>query len=432
MKKSFLVPLIGFALLFTSAQSAFAGECLSEMTSQNIKPGIVTTGARVRSVSCMEESTVLATLPVGTEVKVLGNAHGFWYIQTSSGLTGWVGEWLISTDATAIQKKTEEKKPEEKKVEEKTVKTESTLKERVKGYILLQVENNGEAWYVDPETSGRFYMKDGATAYEMMRAFGLGISSADFAKIDKDSALKNRLKGRIVLKVEEHGEAYYIHPKTGAVHYLKNGEEAYAIMRLHSLGITNKDLKQITEKTFKPVPYTEKKKEVSAEAASTDFSLSTVQEYWLAKVNALRAEKGLTQLVLDERLNDTALEYAEYMKATGASNHERADGSSMHQWIDAKELDFTTRYSEGGWKTNYFTENISWGVVKNDTASIKSMMNDTMKFFLSEASYNGAHYRSIYHPDWNSAGVNIALKDTGNGKYKAYLVIHYGSLNKAE
>jgi hypothetical protein len=114
---------------------------------------------------------------------------------------------------------------------------------RLKGYILLQTEAHGEAWYVDPVSAKRYYMKDGPTAYQMMRSFGLGVNEFDYTKIaEGDWSMKNRLRGRIVLRVQEHGEAYYIHPKDLSVYYLKNGDEAYRIMRLYSLGITNADL----------------------------------------------------------------------------------------------------------------------------------------------------------------------------------------------
>jgi len=120
------------------------------------------------------------------------------------------------------------------------------LIDRLKGYILLQVESHGEAWYLDPVTAQRYYMKDGPTAYQMMRSFGLGISETDYEKIaDGDATLKQRLKGRIILRVEEHGEAYWIDPKDLSVRYLQNGDEAYRIMRLYSLGITNADLEKI-------------------------------------------------------------------------------------------------------------------------------------------------------------------------------------------
>ncbi|OGY43974.1 MAG: hypothetical protein A2731_02495 [Candidatus Buchananbacteria bacterium RIFCSPHIGHO2_01_FULL_39_8] len=177
------------------------------------------------------------------------------------------------------------------------------LTQRLKGRILLQVEENGEAWYVDPETEKKFYLKDGNSAYTALGAFGLGISNEDLAKIpvgieeraevaDTDSdglddkleeaigsdvnntdsdndgysdgnevksgfnpvgtskvvinqTLVNQLRGRILLQVEKHGEAWYLNPDDGKRYYMKDGELAYQIMRFLSLGITNTDLRKI-------------------------------------------------------------------------------------------------------------------------------------------------------------------------------------------
>lgn len=177
------------------------------------------------------------------------------------------------------------------------------LADKLKGYILLQVEQNGEAWYVHPEEGRRYYMKDGETAYEMMRRFGLGITTANLNKIpvginerfeefdydgdyvfDKmeealgtdmydhdsdddgyddgtevengfnplgagrmelDQALADNLRGRIVLQVESRGEAWYIDPQDGRRYYMKDGDSAYEIMRFLSLGITDANLETI-------------------------------------------------------------------------------------------------------------------------------------------------------------------------------------------
>ncbi len=138
----------------------------------------------------------------------------------------------------------------------------ATLTERLSGYILLQVQANGEAWYVNPTDGMRYYMKDGSVAYQMMRNFGLGITDADLAKIPAVSstsamntsssiclinATANRLKGRILLQVQQHGEAWYIYPKTCRSIYMKDGAAAYEIMRFLGLGITNNDLALIPE-----------------------------------------------------------------------------------------------------------------------------------------------------------------------------------------
>ena len=178
-----------------------------------------------------------------------------------------------------------------------------TISERLGGKILLQVENNGEAWYVKPSDGKRIYMADGDVAYNMMRDLGLGISNNDLAKIpigiedrfecldtdgdslcDKfeegigtninnsdtdgdgyndsievrndynplgegkfsyDNNLINNLKGKILLQVESKGEAWYIYPDDGKRYYMTDGEAAYQIMRYLSLGISNTDLEEI-------------------------------------------------------------------------------------------------------------------------------------------------------------------------------------------
>ena len=53
----------------------------------------------------------------------------------------------------------------------------------VSGYILLQVEAHGEAWYVDPLSLKRQYMANGADAFNIMRSLGLGITRADLDQI---------------------------------------------------------------------------------------------------------------------------------------------------------------------------------------------------------------------------------------------------------
>lgn len=125
------------------------------------------------------------------------------------------------------------------------------LSQKLAGKILLQVESYGRAWYVHPVEQTRYYLKDGVSAYDIMREHSLGISNKDLAKIKTasgqayDYKLTQRLKGYILLQVESHGEAWYVHPDTGIRYYLKDGRAAYNIMRELSLGITNSDLDQI-------------------------------------------------------------------------------------------------------------------------------------------------------------------------------------------
>jgi hypothetical protein len=132
---------------------------------------------------------------------------------------------------------------------------DSSLVNRVRGKILLQVEERGEAWYVDPKTGKRFYLKNGAAAYSALRKFGIGITTNDLSRLPMGSpdqpsaapavtpAFCRRTEGNIYLQVEARGEAWYIHHCKR--YYLKDGNAAYRIMKKFSLGITNADLAKI-------------------------------------------------------------------------------------------------------------------------------------------------------------------------------------------
>jgi len=162
----------------------------------------------------------------------------------------------------------------------------------------------GQAWYLEPLSLKKYYLANGAKAYDLLRKFGLGISNKDLAKIpvghesrfemldtdtdglpdkleealgtdlnkiDTDgdgvndgkevltnntnplgagkmvysSVLANRLKGRILLQVESRGEAWYVNPVDGKRYYMHDGEAAFQIMRYLSLGISNDNLRKI-------------------------------------------------------------------------------------------------------------------------------------------------------------------------------------------
>lgn len=316
--------------------------------------------------------------------------------------------------------------------------TDTALTSRLRGYILLQVESHGEAWYVNPTDDSRYYMKDGPTAYEMMRKFGLGITEADFAKLEAgDKTLVDRLKGRIVLRVELHGEAYYVHPSLGTIHYLKDGEAAYTVMRELSLGIKNTDLERIvtrevtvtvnTETNTNTEETSEETREEVVFEAPSGIDLDELNAYWLQKVNALRAEKGLSTLETDTRLRVTATSWADYLGENSLFTHTRPNNESMNDWVDALHLDFTAKGVTGGWTTNYFSENIGWGYSTKSTESAEATLDDILDMMLAEGP-GGDHYDTIYHPDWNSVGLGFDFTPAMGGKYKMVAVMHYASL----
>lgn len=445
---------------FFSPSPALAGECWSEPYYETSGTATVKSAVFMRSGPCQEGTTVLATAPAATTVTVLAEDHEWYLIRLQNGATGWVWQSFlsgISVDKTRSDRSTVEAKfpvtaaattpaptptPTVTPAPAPAAVISGSLTARMKGRILLQVQEHGEAWYVDPVSAARYYLKDGPTAYEALRKFGLGITEADYTTLQSpSSALAKRLVGRIVLRVQKHGEAYYIHPDTRELHYLKDGPAAYSVMRFLSLGITNADLSGIPAKEIvvtvapvsspapAPIVTPVSSSPTSTSTVPSGIDVAALNTYWLGKVNALREEQGLRQLVTDARFVATAQEWSDLAAVRERITHDRDDGKSMHQWIDAKGLPFTVRHSEGGWKTNYFTENISYGTVSGTQASALKALDDTLEWYLDEGE-SGAHYRTLYHPDWNSVGVGVSFIPSPYGS-KMFQTFHYGSLKNA-
>ncbi|MCK4745090.1 hypothetical protein KAS41_03435, partial [Candidatus Parcubacteria bacterium] len=122
----------------------------------------------------------------------------------------------------------------------------------------IRLKENGYAGYVD--NIAKFEILDvykgtdfDDTAISEVRLLGL----IDGDVIEDDSIynenyifarnykMYNRLKGRILLKVEDLGKAYYINPVNRTMSYLNRPANAFQIMREQGIGITNENLEKI-------------------------------------------------------------------------------------------------------------------------------------------------------------------------------------------
>ncbi|MBI2551640.1 hypothetical protein HYV73_04880 [Candidatus Uhrbacteria bacterium] len=319
--------------------------------------------------------------------------------------------------------------------------TSEPLSQRLRGHILLQVEQHGEAWYVHPSTGARYYLKDGPTAYEMMRAFGLGITDADLARLQAgDKALISSLKGKILLQVQQHGEAFYVDPDTGEAYYMKDGDAAYQLMRFHSLGIKTADLLTIQEEIFVPLPSepsqteeqtsktTEPHAKVDIRLAPAGIDTDELNAYWISKINALRAGRGLSQLSVRDELRVTGTAYAQELKNTATFTHTRQSGQSLLSWMQEWGAPLVPA-PEGAVSQSVAAENIAQNEAVLSMAGVKAALDQNLQMMLDEESWDGPHYQAIYHANWNGGGVGFVF--TGpihSGKYEVLAVIHYGLL----
>lgn len=115
-----------------------------------------------------------------------------------------------------------------------------TLPQKLSGRIVLQVQSNGEAWYVYPVNRLRYFLGRPNDAFQIMRQLGLGISEADYESFKNNPP--TRLLGRIVLRVHANGEAYYIDPIRKEFNFLGRPNDAFRIMREKGLGINNENI----------------------------------------------------------------------------------------------------------------------------------------------------------------------------------------------
>ncbi len=176
--------------------------------------------------------------------------------------------------------------------------------DNLRGRIVLKVEDGGKAYYIDPENPRMIFLGRPADAFQVMRQEGLGISSQDLAKIpvsldylsgkdsdgdglpddleralgtdpyntdtsgngycdwteikhgydplkkegrlplDEDFSL--RQAGRILLQVEDRGEAWYVNPDNNRRHFLGRPADAFELMRNLGLGISNQDFDRLS------------------------------------------------------------------------------------------------------------------------------------------------------------------------------------------
>lgn len=119
----------------------------------------------------------------------------------------------------------------------------TNLSSQSSGKIFLDVDNKGEAWYINPLDFHRYYLGRPMDAFNLMRNLSIGISNTDFQGIS--SSTPTKLRGRIIIKVQDLGKAYYVNPETANLVYLGRPSDAFNLMRKESQGIKDADLMTI-------------------------------------------------------------------------------------------------------------------------------------------------------------------------------------------
>jgi len=132
-------------------------------------------------------------------------------------------------------------------------KVDAKLAAKMAGRLLLQVENKGYIWYVNPKDNKR-YLVDNTTALSVFRSLALGINEKMLNQIPtgkgaKDNPVGKKLKGKLLLRVEKGGQISYI-DVNGYRHDISQAN-LMTIFRSLSLGISNANIWKIAIGTIK-------------------------------------------------------------------------------------------------------------------------------------------------------------------------------------
>jgi len=129
------------------------------------------------------------------------------------------------------------------------------------GYILLDVERHGEAYYIFQ--GEKYYLGRPNDAFDIMRQLSLGISEENFQSGFRqvndiwqiyrvvNSALYPHIAGRIVIRPHANGEAYYVDPGIApdgySAKYLGRPYDAFIIMTEYGGGAHSSTIDSIPD-----------------------------------------------------------------------------------------------------------------------------------------------------------------------------------------
>jgi hypothetical protein len=280
--------------------------------------------------------------------------------------------------------------------------TKAASNSNLNGRILLQVESKGEAWYVNPKDGKRYYMADGAQAFQIMKTLGVGMSNKDVDKMKTDVNFRKKFIGKILLQVESKGEAYYI-SFDGRYNYLKDGASAYQVMRKLGLGISNTNLNKVSEK--KEVIQVSDK-----QVAATDLFSNNLASCKAYKTNFVHPFTGETMNKEIFGIVDGKCKYIEQMP----------NGGQMECKYTESERVAIAKYYLDIAKESSTKIKISFGLTQGSVKSTYTVNGKEVSNPLQEALNNGACMVSGHSDSPVSSNSNL------NGN----LEIKWGSFSK--
>lgn len=145
-----------------------------------------------------------------------------------------------------------------------------------------------------------------------------------------------------------------------------------------------------------------------------DVDTQTIQNTWLWRVNRERSIRWLSELVLDETLNTTAIERAEHLANTREFNLvHRRPGQTCANYRCYNPWDwFAQRWvSRSAQETVLFWWYFGKDSTENLIETLRGRIGGPSGFLgliIGEMSYNGVHYRMMLNPHITKLWVGVA------------------------
>jgi hypothetical protein len=122
-----------------------------------------------------------------------------------------------------------------------------SLAQQLAGEILIQVEGNGEAWYVHPDERERYYLGTPQEAFNVMAQEAIGVSEADLSAAGGvGGTAPAALRGNFIIRPGANGEVHYVDPGDREISSVIAGPAgAASLINMVGLGVSNTDLNRI-------------------------------------------------------------------------------------------------------------------------------------------------------------------------------------------
>jgi hypothetical protein len=155
--------------------------------------------------------------------------------------------------------------------------------------------------------------------------------------------------------------------------------------------------------------------------------IDQVRSTWLGWYNDVRKGMWRSPYTYDARLDNTAYAWNQvFANGKGQNHHRRNPWDSYYDYPVITEW-FRDRGVVGKVVSGATTtENVGWGTYacssSDCTGTLIASIRSTFDFFMSEKSYNGAHYRSVVSSAFTKIGLSVIVVPS---ERRYYLTVHY-------